>query len=74
MKLIEATIQDVPMLLEIEKTTEGLKIYSGYFNEEEVKGYDLKPKAIIEFLKLRDPQFRETAKYGHFGNNFNWDN
>lgn len=41
--------------------------------QEEVKGYDLKPKAIIEFLNLRVPQFRETAKYGHFGNGFTWD-
>ncbi|MFA6050828.1 MAG: methionine adenosyltransferase domain-containing protein [Candidatus Paceibacterota bacterium] len=41
--------------------------------QEEVKGYDLKPRAIIEFLDLRKPQFRETAKYGHFGNGFTWD-
>lgn len=41
--------------------------------QEEIKGYDLKPRAIIEFLKLREPQFRETAKYGHFGNGFSWD-
>ena len=41
--------------------------------QEEIKGYDLKPKAIIEFLDLRRPQFRETAKYGHFGNGFTWD-
>ncbi|MEI6420207.1 MAG: methionine adenosyltransferase [bacterium] len=41
--------------------------------QEEVKGYDLKPKAIIEFLKLREPKFRETAKYGHFGRGFEWD-
>ncbi len=41
--------------------------------QEEIKGYDLRPKAIIEFLDLRKPQFRETAKYGHFGNGFAWD-
>ncbi|MDB5204075.1 MAG: metK [Candidatus Taylorbacteria bacterium] len=41
--------------------------------QEEIKGYDLKPKAIIELLNLRQPQFRETAKYGHFGNGFTWD-
>ncbi|MES2059657.1 MAG: methionine adenosyltransferase domain-containing protein [Patescibacteria group bacterium] len=41
--------------------------------QEEIKGYDLKPRAIIEFLNLRSPQFRETAKYGHFGNGFTWD-
>ena len=41
--------------------------------QEKIEGYDLRPKAIIEFLNLRSPQFRETAKYGHFGNNFYWD-
>jgi len=41
--------------------------------QEEIKGYDLRPRAIIETLGLRKPQFRETAKYGHFGNGFTWD-
>lgn len=41
--------------------------------QEDITGYDLRPNAIIEFLELRKPQFRETAKYGHFGNGFLWD-
>lgn len=41
--------------------------------QENIKGYDLRPQAIIKFLDLRKPQFRETAKYGHFGNGFKWD-
>ncbi len=41
--------------------------------QEEIKGYDLRPSAIIKFLHLRKPQFRKTAEYGHFGNNFLWD-
>jgi S-adenosylmethionine synthetase len=41
--------------------------------QEEVKGYDLRPQAIIRFLDLRKPQFQKTAEYGHFGNNFRWD-
>lgn len=41
--------------------------------QEKIKGYDLRPRAIIEFLDLRKPQFRETAKYGHYGNGFAWD-
>ena len=41
--------------------------------QEKIEGYDLKPRAIIEFLDLRKPQFRETAKFGHFGNGFSWD-
>ncbi|HEX5395199.1 MAG TPA: methionine adenosyltransferase domain-containing protein [Candidatus Saccharimonadales bacterium] len=41
---------------------------------QDVKGYDLTPNGIIEFLDLRQPQFEATASYGHFGNGFNWDN
>ena len=41
--------------------------------QEKIKGYDLRPRAIIEFLDLCKPQYRETAKYGHFGNGFKWD-
>jgi S-adenosylmethionine synthetase len=29
--------------------------------------FDLKPRAIIDRLKLRDPIFRVTSAYGHFG-------
>jgi len=38
-----------------------------------IKGYDLTPAGIINFLDLQKPIFRETAKYGHFGNGFKWD-
>lgn len=41
--------------------------------EIKVTGYDLRPRAIIEQLDLKKPQFFETAKYGHFGNGFMWD-
>jgi S-adenosylmethionine synthetase len=41
--------------------------------EESITGYDLRPRAIIEYLDLRKPIFKETAKYGHFGNGFAWD-
>jgi S-adenosylmethionine synthetase len=34
---------------------------------------DLSPPAIIEYLNLRHPQYTETAKYGHFGNGYRWD-
>jgi len=39
---------------------------------EFVKGYDLSPNGIINFLKLRLPQFAETAKFGHMGAGFSW--
>ena len=41
--------------------------------EEQVIGYDLSPKGIREFLKLDEVKFTETAKWGHFGRDFNWD-
>ncbi len=41
--------------------------------EQKVKGYDLRPQAIIEQLDLRKSQFYQTAQYGHFGNGFTWD-
>lgn len=40
---------------------------------EDVKGYDLTPKGIIEYLGLRKPIYEMTAKWGHFGNGFCWD-
>lgn len=40
----------------------------------EVKGYDLTPKGIIDYLNLKRPQYEQTARYGHFGHGFIWDN
>ena len=39
---------------------------------EFIKGYDLSPSGIIDFLKLRLPQFAETAGFGHMGAGFSW--
>jgi S-adenosylmethionine synthetase len=39
---------------------------------EFVKGYDLSPNGIIDFLKLRLPQFAKTAAFGHMGAGFSW--
>ncbi len=41
--------------------------------EELIKGYDLKPQNIIEYLGLRKPVFESTAEWGHYGNGFPWD-
>jgi len=36
--------------------------------------FDLNPKGIIEDLKLRQPIYRETSAYGHFGRaGFSWE-
>ena len=40
---------------------------------EVVEGYDLTPNGIIKFLNLRRPIYEATARYGHFGEGFDWD-
>ena len=40
--------------------------------ETEIKGYDLSPQGIINFLELRKPIFSQTAKFGHMGCGFSW--
>lgn len=39
---------------------------------EFIKGYDLSPKGIIDFLELRKPVFGESASFGHMGAGFSW--
>lgn len=39
---------------------------------ENIDGYDISPNEIIRLLDLKKPQFSETAKWGHMGNNFKW--
>ena len=41
--------------------------------EKRVEGYDLSPRGIIAALDLTQPQFEQTARYGHFGEGFAWD-
>lgn len=40
---------------------------------EEIEGYDLTPRGIINALDLKRPIYEQTAKYGHYGHNFPWD-
>ena len=40
---------------------------------EEIDGYDLTPNGIIKFLDLKRPIYEETAKWGHYGEGFDWD-
>ncbi len=40
--------------------------------QENIIGYDLRPRSIIKYLKLDKPQFRNSAKHGHFGEGFLW--
>jgi len=39
----------------------------------EQKKYNLTPEGIIDYLKLKEPQFSKTTEWGHFGNDFLWD-
>lgn len=40
---------------------------------EQIEGYDLTPRGIIEQLNLLRPIYEPTARYGHFGEGFPWD-
>ena len=40
---------------------------------EEISGYNLTPLGIIKYLDLKRPIYEPTARYGHFGEGFNWD-
>jgi S-adenosylmethionine synthetase len=40
---------------------------------EIIVGYDLTPHRIIEQLDLRRPLYEQTARYGHFGHQFIWE-
>ncbi len=40
---------------------------------EEVEGYDLTPRGIIKYLDLKRPIYEQTARYGHYGEGFDWD-
>lgn len=40
---------------------------------EVITDYDLTPRGIIESLNLRRPIYEQTARYGHFGHGFDWE-
>ena len=40
---------------------------------EEIEGYDLAPNGIIKYLDLKRPIYEATARYGHYGEGFDWD-
>lgn len=41
--------------------------------DEQIARYDLTPQGIIQALRLKRPIYEQTARYGHFGEGFNWD-
>ncbi len=40
---------------------------------EQIVDYDLTPQGIIKYLNLLRPIYEQTARYGHFGEGFDWD-
>lgn len=40
---------------------------------EIITGYNLTPQGIIETLNLKRPIYEPSARYGHFGEGFDWD-
>ena len=40
---------------------------------EEIAGYDLTPRGIIDRLDLKRPIYEKTAMWGHYGHKFPWD-
>jgi S-adenosylmethionine synthetase len=52
------------------------KVPNDKITEAVMKVFDMRPKAIIDHLKLRRPIYRKTAVYGHFGRDdpdFTWE-
>ena len=40
---------------------------------EQGVGYDVTPNGILDSLDLRRPIYEQTARYGHFGQGFDWE-
>lgn len=59
----------------VQADTFGTGKYDDEYLTELVKEcFDLRPSAIIRTLQLRQPVFKETANYGHFGRDcFRWE-
>ncbi len=55
-----------PVSIDVETFGTG-EIPDGAIAEAVSEVFDFRPGAIIEALSLRDPMFRPTAAYGHFG-------
>ncbi|MGW8184926.1 MAG: GNAT family N-acetyltransferase [Candidatus Moraniibacteriota bacterium] len=59
-KLFRATIEDANVLLEIERTTEGLGVYSGYYTQEEIINWI---KTEIVFIIKKDDLVAGSISY-----------
>ena len=63
----------ISILIDTEGTA---KVHEDILAEAVGQVFPLKPRAIIEYLNLKRPIYRETAAHGHFGRtgvNFTWE-
>jgi S-adenosylmethionine synthetase len=59
-----------PLMIEVERTGKDKELA-----EELRKGFDLTPRGIIDFLKLRQPIYLKTTRSGNFGDSsLPWEN
>jgi S-adenosylmethionine synthetase len=52
------------------------KIEQEEIENKVIKNFDMRPSKIIEALSLKNPIYKKTAAYGHFGRNdpsFTWE-
>lgn len=59
-----------PVSLNIQTSDDVSDKYLEDIAESIMNNYDLSPKGIIQFLELKEPRYVETAKYGHYGNDY----
>lgn len=65
--------QEQPVQSRIKGNDKGINVETGILLYE-VEGYDLSINGMIHSLRLNKPNFKQTSKWGHFGNGFLWDN
>jgi ribosomal-protein-alanine N-acetyltransferase len=59
-ELLRAKIEDTGILLEIEKTSQGLSVYSGYFSKEEILNWI---KTEVVFIIKKDEAVTGSISY-----------
>lgn len=59
-----------PVSLNIQTSDDVSDKYLEDIAESIMNNYDLSPRGIIQFLELKEPRYVETAKYGHYGNDY----
>ena len=59
-----------PVSLNIQTSDNVSDDYLDRMSERLLEIYDLSPAGIIKFLKLKEPNYVKTARYGHYGNSY----